>query len=244
MDHRTAAILVIGNEILSGKVTDANSPFLARELRSLGVSLRRIEVVPDEVDVIAEAVGRMSGEFDFVFTSGGVGPTHDDRTIEGIARGLGQSVIRNGLLVDLLAQFYGDSLNEARLRMADVPAQAEVVYGGAVRIPVVMTGNVTILPGIPELFRREFLSVRERYQSAPFFCRRAYVTLMEGDIADILHAIENASADVDVGSYPTFDPSVPYRVMLTFDSKCEASASSALEQLLAQIPADQVYQVE
>src|SRR5437016_2725986 len=95
MSELSAAAVVIGNEILSGKVTDTNSPFLATELRTLGVSLRRIVVIPDEIDVIAAEVGSCSAQHDVVFTSGGVGPTHDDVTIEGVARGLGRRVVRH-----------------------------------------------------------------------------------------------------------------------------------------------------
>lgn len=242
--HRTAAILVIGNEILSGKVTDENSPFLARELRSLGVSLRRIEVVTDEVGEIAEAVARMSGDFDFVFTSGGVGPTHDDKTVEGIAQGLGQRIVRHPLLEELLRHFYGEKLTDAALRMADVPESAQVLFGGTVKIPVVTVANITVLPGVPEFFRKEFLSVRERFASDPFYCRRAFVMLMEGEIVDILNDITRLHQEVELGSYPVFNKDVPYRVMLTFDSKSEQAAESALALLLERLPAASIYRVE
>lgn len=240
---RTAGIVVIGNEILSGKVTDLNSPFLARELRALGVTLRRVEVVPDDVAVIAEAVARMSRAYDFVFTSGGIGPTHDDKTIEAVAQALERDVVRSPLLVELLAQWCGSTLNDARLRMADVPEGAEIVYGGQVKVPAVFADNVLILPGIPELLQKEFLSVRERFACAPYHCRRAWVTLMEGDIAGILDAIERTHDGVDVGSYPVMDEALPYRVMLTFDGKDQAAVEAALAGLLEQIPADSVHRV-
>ena len=103
---RTAGILVIGNEILSGKVVDTNSPFLCRELRALGVTVRRILTIPDELDAIAAAVAEFHAGYDFVFTSGGVGPTHDDVTIEGVARGLGRRVIRHPAIEQRLRDFY------------------------------------------------------------------------------------------------------------------------------------------
>lgn len=241
---RTAGIVVIGNEILSGKVVDTNSPFLARELRALGVTLRRVEVIPDEVDLIAETVARMHRAYDHVFTSGGVGPTHDDKTIEGIARALQRDVVRSPLLADLLAQWYGDALNDARLRMADVPEGTEIVYGGKVKVPAVFAENVMILPGIPDLLQKAFLSVRERFACDPYHCRRAYVTVMEGDMADILSDIESSIAGLDVGSYPNLDPASPYRVMLTFDSKCAEAVEEGLARLLARIPADAVHKLE
>jgi len=114
---RTAGILVIGNEILSGKVVDTNSPFLTRELRSLGVTVRRILTIPDELDEIAAAVAEFHRAYDFVFTSGGVGPTHDDLTIAGVARGLGRQVIRHPAIEGRLREFYQEKANAARLRL-------------------------------------------------------------------------------------------------------------------------------
>ena len=114
----TAGVLVIGNEILSGKVSDENSPFLAQGLRRLGVELRRIVTVPDEVDLIGEEVRTFSQDYDYVFTSGGVGPTHDDVTIEGIARGLGRKVIRHPDIESKIRQFHQGEINEAQLKMA------------------------------------------------------------------------------------------------------------------------------
>jgi molybdenum cofactor synthesis domain-containing protein len=108
---RSAGILVIGNEILSGKVVDTNSPFLTRELRSLGVTVRRILTIPDELDVIAAAVAEFHGAYDLVFTSGGVGPTHDDVTIEGVARGLRRRVIRHPAIEGRIREFYKENTN-------------------------------------------------------------------------------------------------------------------------------------
>src|SRR5438128_12513399 len=115
---KTAGIILIGNEILSGKIEDANAVYLCRELRELGVEVRRITVIPDEVSLIAEEVATFSKAFDLVFTSGGVGPTHDDVTIEGVARAMGVAVVRHPTLVGLLDRYYRDTLNDAALLMA------------------------------------------------------------------------------------------------------------------------------
>src|SRR6059058_4492948 len=123
---KTAGIVLIGNEILSGKVVDANAAYLCRELRQLGVDVRRITVIPDEIQLIAATVSEFSRSFDVVFTSGGVGPTHDDVTVEGVARAFGSPVVRHPTLVALLRDFYKDDLNEARLKMAEVPDGAEL----------------------------------------------------------------------------------------------------------------------
>src|SRR5216117_2686471 len=115
---KTAGIVLIGNEILSGKIADANAAYLCRELRQLGVEVRRISVIPDEVELIAREVAAHSREYDLVFTSGGVGPTHDDVTIEGVARAMGVPVVRHPTLVALLERYYGGGVTEASLRMA------------------------------------------------------------------------------------------------------------------------------
>ena len=107
---RTAGIIIIGNEILSGKVTDTNSPYLTRELRKLGVTVRRIITIPDELDEIARAVAEFRPAYDVVFTSGGVGPTHDDVTIEGVARGMGENLVRHTMLVAILERHFRDRL--------------------------------------------------------------------------------------------------------------------------------------
>src|SRR5262245_20670134 len=117
----SAGIIIIGNEILSGKVTDTNAPFLTRELRALGVDLKRILTIPDDLDEIAAAVREFRPRYDIVFTSGGVGPTHDDVTIEGIARGFGWRVVRHPIIEARLREFYKEHVNDARLKMAEVP---------------------------------------------------------------------------------------------------------------------------
>src|SRR2546425_9266269 len=151
---KTAGIILIGNEILSGKIADVNAAYLCRELRQLGVDVRRISVVPDEVELIAREVVTQSRDFDVVFTSGGVGPTHDDVTIEGVARAMGVPVVRHPTLVALLERYYGGSVTEASLRMTEMPEGAELV-GQSLRFPTILMGNVYVLPGVPEIFRQK-----------------------------------------------------------------------------------------
>src|SRR2546425_11005767 len=130
MRDKTAAIIVIGNEILSGKVVDTNSAFLAQELRRLGVTLSRILVIPDDLDAIAGAIRTYRPAFDVIFTSGGVGPTHDDVTMEGVARGLNRPVLRHPLLEQKIREYSGNKINAARLKMAEVPEGAELIFEG------------------------------------------------------------------------------------------------------------------
>jgi molybdenum cofactor synthesis domain-containing protein len=154
MRQKTAAIVVIGNEILTGKSADKNASFLIGEMYSLGVSLRRIVIIPDDTDVIATSVRECAGEFDYVFTSGGVGPTHDDVTIEGVARAFGREVVRHPELEAMLRGYFGDGIDGARLRMADAPAGSELIREGDLRWPVLAVQNVYVLPGVPNYFAR------------------------------------------------------------------------------------------
>src|SRR6266571_5114701 len=141
---KTAGIILIGNEILSGKIADANAAYLCRELRRLGVDVRRLTVIPDKVDAIAQEVAASSRAYDLVFTSGGVGLTHDDVTIEGVARAMAVKVVRHERLVAILEGYYGDRLNDAHLKMAETPDGAELVGGAPLRFPTVVMKNVYI----------------------------------------------------------------------------------------------------
>ena len=240
---KTAGILLIGNEILSGKVTDANAAYLCRELRGLGVEVRRITVIPDEVDLIAAEVRAFSAEYDVVFTSGGVGPTHDDVTIEGVARALGVPVIREPRLVQVLEGYYRGRLNEARLKMADVPEGAELTADGELVFPAIVVRNIYVLPGVPEIFRQKFDSLRERFRDAPFHLCSVYVSMGEGTLADYLNAVLAAHPDLLLGSYPEFS-NPEYKVKVTLESKNRGYLEQAVADLLGRLPGDAVVRVD
>ncbi len=182
---KTAGIILIGNEILSGKVADANAAYLCEELRALGVNVRRITVIPDEVELIGKEVSELAQTYDYVFTSGGVGPTHDDVTIEGIARGLGVAVVRHPELAARLKGLYQERLNKARLKMAEVPEGAELLAKD-LYFPAVVIRNIYVLPGIPEIFREKFQAIKERFRDRPFHLRSIYVRIGEGVLAAYL----------------------------------------------------------
>jgi molybdenum cofactor synthesis domain-containing protein len=240
---RTAGIVLIGNEILSGKVVDANAAYLCRELRQLGVDVRRITVIPDEVDLIASTVAEFSRSFDAVFTSGGVGPTHDDVTIEGVARAFETRVVRHPDLVRLLDSFNRGELNEARLKMAEVPDGAELLAEGSLRFPAVVIRNTYVLPGVPEIFRQKFEALKERFRESPFFLCSVFVSLGEGVLAAHLNAVLERSPDLLLGSYPEF-ANPEYKVKVTLESKDRAYLDGAVEDLLARLPASAVVRVE
>src|SRR5262245_4330946 len=204
---RTAGIILIGNEILSGKVVDVNASYLCRELRSLGVEVRRISVIPDEVDLIAAEVREQSGAFDVVFTSGGVGPTHDDVTMEGVARALGVRVVRDPRLVALIETFARGPVNEARLKMAEIPEGALLLAGETLRFPAVLAQNVYVLPGVPEIFRQKFEALKESFRESPFHLCSVFVNMPEGTLADHLNELRRAT--VSCSSDPTRNSPTP-----------------------------------
>jgi len=240
---RTAGIIVIGNEILSGKVIDTNSPFLTRELRGLGVTVRRILTIPDELDQIAAAVAEFHPAYDFVFTSGGVGPTHDDVSIEGVARGLGRKVVRHPAIEARIREFYRDKANEARLKMSEVPEGTELIVDGRLGFPTLKCENVYILPGIPEILEQKFQAIRDRFAASPYFLRVVYTSEGEGSIAEHLNATLAAFPELLLGSYPKIgDPE--YAVKLTLESKDREYLERALGHLLARLPAESVVRTE
>lgn len=241
--ERTAGLIVVGNEILSGKVVDTNAPFLARELRALGVELRRIVTIPDELDEIARTVAEFHRAYDVVFTSGGIGPTHDDVTIAGVARGLGRGVGRHPALEHKLREFYGAHVNAARLKMAEVPDGAELIVDGQLGFPTIKCENLYVLPGIPQLFEQKFQGIRERFVAAPYVLRAVYTRAGEGAIAEHLDATLAAFPDLLLGSYPKLGDA-EYAVKLTLESKDTDYVERALAHLLALLPADSVVRTE
>jgi len=239
----TAAIIVVGNEILSGKVIDTNAAYLTRELRQLGVGLQRIVVIPDDVDVIAATVRDYRPAFDVIFTSGGVGPTHDDVTIEGIARGLGRRIVRNERLESMLREHFGDEVSAARLKMTETPEGAELIFGGQLNFPTVCVDNIYILPGIPELFRDKFESIKHRFSGAPYYLRALYTCEYESTIAEYLNQTLVAFPGLQLGSYPKLNEA-EYRVRITLESKDRDYVDRALSHLLGLLPPSAVVRTE
>jgi molybdenum cofactor synthesis domain-containing protein len=239
----TAGLLVIGNEILSGKVVDTNSPFLAGELRKLGVDLERILTIPDVIDVIADEVVAMSRAYDFVFTSGGIGPTHDDVTIEGIAKAFDRGLVLDENLHERIKRAHSDPLNDAMRKMAMLPVGADVIDAGDLWFPVVVVGNVYIFPGIPQLFEKKFHSISHRFSGVPLQLTRIYVKRYESDIASDLHELLAEFPNLHLGSYPRIgEPE--YRVMLTLESRDADYLERATRALCDRLPDEAIHRIE
>lgn len=240
---KTAGIIIIGNEVLSGKTQDTNSHFLCQELRALGVEVRRISVIPDEIELIGKEVAGFSSRFDWVFTTGGVGPTHDDVTMEGIAHGFGVRAVRHPELERRLRERHGANINEARLRMALVPEGAELAAQDSLYAPVVKFRNVYIFPGIPKILYERFQAVRENFRGEPFFLKVIYVKEGEGVIASVLNGLLEGFPDLLVGSYPVID-NPDYKVKVTLESKDSGYLDQAFQKLLSALPQGAVHRIE
>ena len=232
----TAGIVIIGDEILTGKFADENAAFLIGELRALGVDLRRIVVIPDVIDDIAATVPELAARFDLVFTSGGVGPTHDDVTMAGISKGFGTRVVREPVLEERVRAYWGARLAEPNLRLADVPEGAELVYGRDTVWPVVAYRNVYILPGVPALFRRKFIDIRDRFRTVPMTVARVYIDADEGQIAAALDVVVAAFPAVRIGSYPRFTER-DFKVLVTLEGAAADGVAAAYEDLGARLGA-------
>jgi molybdenum cofactor synthesis domain-containing protein len=229
----TAAIVIIGEEILSGKVEEENARFLVQELRGLGVSVRRIEVLPDDEVEIAASVRVLSDRYQHVFTSGGVGPTHDDVTLPAVAAAFSMPIARRPELVELIRRSMGSEMHERDLRMADIPEGARLLYGeppDPTRWPVVAVGNVYVLPGVPPIFRRKFESLRSLLKAGPIFSRAIYSREGEGPIAAALDEVVAAFPAVVIGSYPRID-AADHKVKITLDGRDLAAVEQAVERL-------------
>lgn len=236
---RTAAALIIGNEILSGKIVDTNTTFLARTLFALGIELRRVVVCPDEIDTIAEDLSALRGAHDLVFTSGGVGPTHDDVTIEGVAASLERPVVRSEAVEKMIRHYYGDRATEAHFRMANMPEGAEMIRSSNAPWPTVVIENVFVLPGVPEIFELKLVDLRKRLDQGHEFHSQAVYTLSgEGEIASLLERIAKDFPEVMVGSYVKWKAE-DYRTKVTFDSNDPDEVSKAADMLVNELDPEQ-----
>jgi molybdenum cofactor synthesis domain-containing protein len=238
----TAGIILIGNELLSGKVVDANAAYLCRQFRELGVEVRKVSVIPDEVDLIAREVREFQLAYTWVFTSGGVGPTHDDVTIEGVARGLGVPVVRHPDLVARLTEVFRERLNDARLKMTEIPDGAELLAMDSLIVPVLAIANVFVFPGVPEIFRQKFEAIKERFRERPFLLRSVYVRIGEGTLAEHLNAMLTEFPALLCGSYPELS-NPEYRVRVTLESKEPEYLERALRYLLDRLPLEAVVRI-
>ncbi len=202
----TAAVIVIGNEVLSGRTKDVNLPFLAERLTQLGIRLREARIIADVEDAIAEAVNDCRRRFDYVFTTGGIGPTHDDITSASVAKAFGVAVKPHPEAVARLKRHYPTGeFNLARQRMTLIPEGGSLIDNPVSAAPGFQIGNVFVMAGVPTIMQAMFDGLTHRLVGgAPLLSRTVRTTLSEGMLAAGLGELQDRSPDVEIGSYPSF----------------------------------------
>jgi molybdenum cofactor synthesis domain-containing protein len=240
----TAALLIVGNELLSGKVVDANLTPLAQTLRALGILLARVSVLPDQLDVLTSEIRKLAREHDVLFTSGGVGPTHDDVTIDAVASAFDTRVIFDPTLVELVRRAYGERATEDHLRLARIPEGATLATSPDGAWPTPVLENVWMLPGVPEVFREKLAIVRASLTGPePFFSRAVFTRVEEAGLVKLLDAVVAAHPLVEIGSYPRwFEPT--YRTKITFDGRARDAVEAAAQAFVERLPAESLVRIE
>jgi molybdenum cofactor synthesis domain-containing protein len=240
----TAAVLLVGNELLSGKVTEANLFELARTLRALGIRLERALVLPDDLAILTREIAASAASYDVVFTSGGVGPTHDDVTVEAVSLAFGTKPTLDPTYAALIQNAYGERCTPDHLRMALVPDGAVLAGSPDGAWPVVVMKNVWLLPGVPEVFREKLATVRTWMRGpAPFVSRAVYTLLEEARLKPLLDALVLGHTGVEIGSYPRwFEPT--YKTKVTFDARDLALVEAAARAFVESLPTGTLVRVE
>ena len=204
----TAALVVIGDEILSGRTQDRNVAQVATWLNEQGIRLEEVRVVPDQIERIGEAVNALRSAHDYLFTTGGIGPTHDDITVDAIAAAFGVEVIVDPGARRILEDYYRNrpgGLTDARLRMARVPQGAELVENPSSGAPGIKMGNVYVLAGVPDIAASMLEALTGRLEGGrPLVSVTVGARAPESDVADLLRDVEAAHPGVAIGSYPFF----------------------------------------
>jgi molybdenum cofactor synthesis domain-containing protein len=239
MPNPTAAMLVIGDEILSGRTRDANMHHLANELTKAGIDLREVRVVSDDAPAIVAAVKALSAAYETVFTSGGIGPTHDDITADCIAEAFDAHIDVRDDARALLAAHYerqGTELNEARLRMARIPDGATLIDNPVSVAPGFKMGNVHVMAGVPSVFQAMVASVIPTLTGgAPLLSQTLRIQRGEGDIAGPLGVLARDYPDLSIGSYPYQKDGV-YGANIVIRGSDGAMVSEAMTRLAAEFP--------
>lgn len=205
----TAAVLIIGDEILSGRTLDTNVQTIAKMLGERGVQVREVRIVPDVVDVIVDTVNTLRANYDYVFSTGGIGPTHDDKTAEAMAKAFGVALERNNEAWRRLVVHYDGeaNINAGRAKMADIPVGAALIDNPVSTAPGFILGNVYVMAGVPKIMQAMLEGVLPTLEGgAVLHSRSVSADIPESVIAEELAAIEAKYAGITVGSYPRFSP--------------------------------------
>jgi len=201
----TASIIIIGNEILSGRTQDSNINFLAKELSNIGIQLKEVRIIPDIEETIVDTIKRLKFQYSYIFTTGGIGPTHDDITSLSVAKALNLKLKLHNDSVMKMEKQYGTRLNEARLKMAMLPEGAEPIKTRVTAAPGFRIENIIVLAGVPKIAQAMFYEILPILKKGKQIKSRFIEAFMgEGDIAEKLESIQKKHPKVEIGSYPFF----------------------------------------
>jgi molybdenum cofactor synthesis domain-containing protein len=231
----TACLVIIGNEILSGRTRDANLPFLSTELNKLGVRMMECRVIPDIEDVIVETINAVRPRFDYVFTTGGIGPTHDDITADAIAKAFGVGISEHPEAVDRLTRYYADPalFTAPRRRMARIPHGATLVDNPVSVAPGFRMENVFTFAGVPMIVEGMFHAMKHVLVGGrPMISRTIRCSQPEGFIAEKLGAVQQRHPDTEIGSYPAFRQGKPSVSLIVRGTDAQA-VQAAVDDLFA-----------
>ena len=255
MAGKTAGIIVIGDEILKGHTRDTNSSFLLAQLWSLGVKVGKVSMISDDIEQIAQEVKDFSKNYSFVFTSGGIGPTHDDVTISGVAKAFEEPLKRHPEMSDVLQKLCAldkTVVNDSVLKMALLPESARLLFhsegqnNAEVNFPLITVHNVFIFPGIPEYLERSFTRFSHMFNApeTKFYLYKLYVSVGESEIADALTNVDsNFKEYLHLGSYPCVDEK-SYKVKVTLESEEVAKVEAAYNLLIKELPNGSILRVK
>ncbi len=204
----TAAVLIIGDEILSGRTRDSNSNYIAKKLASIGIKLIEIRIISDNKKVIIKNINKLRKKYNYIFTSGGIGPTHDDITAESVAMALSVKLVINKEAKKTLENYYlkkEQNFNHARMKMARIPIGSKLIRNDVSSAPGFNIKNIFVLAGVPEIFQNMVDNLIQDLKKGPiFFSETIVIDKPEGDIVEDLNKIVNKYKDISIGSYPFF----------------------------------------
>ena len=243
MANPTACLLVIGNEVLSGRTADLNIQFLAKGLGAIGMPLREVRVIPDVPDTIIDTVNECRAKFDHVFTTGGIGPTHDDITADCVAKAFGVTIDEDPRALAMMMERYKqEDLNAARRRMARIPAGADLILNPVSKAPGFKIGNVITMAGVPLVMQAMLNDISPKLETGVKMLSQTLEAggLPEGIYGRALGEVAAAHADVSIGSYPSFkDGKFTNQIVIRGRNESAiAAAAQAVQQMIATLTAD------
>lgn len=235
----TAALIVIGDEILTGKVKDENTLVFTSIMFERGIRVSRVLTIPDDISIIAESVAQYSLQYDYVFTSGGVGPTHDDKTFDGVAKAFSLPMVEHKEAYEYFKQAQikvgrGEEVSSTQRKMLLFPTPCQVHFIEPLWLPLVIVKNTYVFPGVPYLFEKMMKGFAHLFCGKPLSRELVYTDLSESSIAESLKVIQEAYPEVAIGSYPQM-PNRPFNVMVSIEGGDGQLVMAVKEKIMALI---------